>query len=419
MALERIVFGSAAPEPEAPRGPPPRQPAWVDPDDLVELLAPGVRDPPAPDPGAAQGAADRLARYARAVGPVDTSWADLAAAPAATVDAGAIFSDSQAQVPPRALAIARVSDLLRPQAARAGVLCIAFHPARREAAVLDGRNTVHVVAVTGKVNRVQYSVPFAERKHSVCACWSTDGDRLFIGGQGGLFQTVDARVRSAQVSHLLDESGTVTGIACSPGNGVLGMVVGSRVHFVDARNLQLLRTIATSDELCCGAFTEDGAWFIAVGQVGRGLVFDCETFNPIVRFQDQGMQTIHAIDVSHGLVAFGTEAGVLEVFELGSLREQYPKPLFSKLNLTTLIDTVKFNPTGEVIAFGSSGKKDSMRVLHVRTKSVYANWPTQNTPISYLRSAAFDSTGQFLALGNDKGVVTLWELAFYSGSTTK
>jgi WD40 repeat protein len=130
------------------------------------------------------------------------------------------------------------------------------------------------------------------------------------------------------------------------------------------------------------------------------------------------MQTIQAMDASHGLVAFGTESGALEVFDLSALREKYPRPLFTKLNLTTIVDTVKFNHTGELIAFGSSGKKDAFRVLHVRSKSVFSNWPTQNTPISFLRAAEFGSTTQFLALGNDKGTVTLWELAFDGGSAT-
>jgi hypothetical protein len=114
------------------------------------------------------------------------------------------------------------------------------------------------------------------------------------------------------------------------------------------------------------------------------------------------MQTIQAIDASHGLVAFGTESGVLEVFDLSAVRENYPPPLFTKLNLTTIVETVRFNHTGELIAFGSSGKKDAFRVLHVRSKSVFWNWPTQNSPISFLRTAAFDST--FYRLGTTKAL---------------
>jgi hypothetical protein len=58
------------------------------------------------------------------------------------------------------------------------------------------------------------------------------------------------------------------------------------------------------------------------------------------------------------------------------------------------------------------------RVHHVCSKSLFSNWPTQNTPVSFLRAAVFDSTSQFLALGNDKGTITLWELAFYRGPAT-
>jgi U3 small nucleolar RNA-associated protein 18 len=418
MTLEQIVFGPTHFETEeAERPRPSKPPAWVDPDDLADSISPTL--PAGVTPTELENAAARLAaRYAETVEVIDTSWADMEGENV-TVDATDIFSEDSSLIPPNSLAISRVSDLLKRQAGVGGIRAVVFHPSKMEAAVLDGRNVVHVVSVTGKVNRVQYSIPFVERKRSVCACWSADGSRIFVGGQYGAFQTIDQRLRTAQVSRLVDESGTITCIACSPNNAVLAMVVEMKVHFVDTKNLQLLRTIRTSDELQCGCFTEDGGLFVTGGKVGRGVVFDCETFSPINRFQEQGMQVIQAIDISHGLVAFGMDAGVLELFELAELREKYPKPLVTKLNLTTIVDTVKFNHTGELVAFGSSGKSGALRILHVRTKSVFSNWPTQYAPISYLRSAAFDSTSQFLAIGSGSGAVTLWELAFYRGSVNK
>jgi hypothetical protein len=140
---------------------------------------------------------------------------------------------------------------MKPQQTRAGVLSVIFHPSKCEAAVLGGKNNLHMISVTGKVNRVQYLIPFVGRKHSLSASWSDDGDRLFIGARNGIFETIDRRLQSAQVSHLLDERGTITCIACSPNNDILAMVVGMRVHFVSAVNLQLLRTVGTSDELQC------------------------------------------------------------------------------------------------------------------------------------------------------------------------
>jgi U3 small nucleolar RNA-associated protein 18 len=185
---------------------------------------------------------------------------------------------------------------------------------------------------------------------------------------------------------------------------------------LDAQNHQLLKTVPTSDDLKCGTFSDDGNFFIAAGQNGRGLIFDTETFRAVSRFQEQEMQTITSISMCRDRVAIGTDAGVLHVFDFGSLKTASPRPLFSKLNLTTVIDTVQFNPTGELLLFGSSGKKDALRICHVAARKVFSNWPTQRTPISYLRTASFDGSGQFLALGNEKGVVTLWELGFYGVS---
>ena len=192
------------------------------------------------------------------------------------------------------------------------------------------------------------------------------------------------------------------------------MIAGKTVHFLKASNKDLLRSVETSDELKCGAFTDDSCFFVAAGKEGRGLVFECNNFSAINRFQEPEMQYIHSISISRNRVAIGTDAGVLHIFDFNSLKQPIPKAIFSKMNLLTKVDSVKFNPTGELIVFASSGNKDSLRVLHLASQKVFSNWPTQRTPLSYVRDIAFDKTSQYLAIGNDKGLVTLWELGFYT-----
>jgi hypothetical protein len=107
---------------------------------------------------------------------------------------------------------------------------------------------------------------------------------------------------------------------------------------------------------------------MAAGANGRGLLFESDTMNAVNRFQDQDMQPIRSIAASRGLIAMGTDGGVLELFDIAALRQKTARPLFSNMNLTTAITTVAFNPTQELLLFGSSGKKDAMRVLHVASK---------------------------------------------------
>jgi U3 small nucleolar RNA-associated protein 18 len=420
MSLEQIVFGSKHFELTEPDGPAPkRTAAWVDPDDISAIIAPDISElPPGMTKAELKRATDQLiAKYHASVENIDVSWAETSDRPI-TADASDIFSASTKQIPSTSLVIARTSDLYKPKQNQSAILSISFHPGESTAAVLDRSSHLHIISVTGKVNRVQYTIPFAERKQAHCMTYSADGARIFVAGQDGIFQTIDCLSQTAQVSRVLNERGGISSVSCSPNNELLTMISGPRVHFLDASNRQLLKTVTTSDELKCGAFSDEGNFFIAAGLNGRGLVFDCESLAAISRFQEQEMQAIYSIAISRDRVAIGTDPGVLHIFDLPALRTPAPRPLFSKLNLTTVVDTVQFNPTGELLVFGSSGKKDSMRVLHVAGQKVFSNWPTQNTPISYLRTATFDGTGQYLALGNEKGVATLWELGFYRNVQT-
>lgn len=411
-SLEKLVFGTSkfeAPE-EEKAAPERKKAAWVDPDDLVDSISPSAL-PSGTSPEDAQAAVDRLSkRFEASVENIDTSWAETKGPK--VVDATDIFETSKSRIPDDNFVICRVADMLRPKS-KCGVFGLAFSPVTNEASVLDEREGVHVISVTAKKSHALPVIPFEQRKRGFCLCYTADGEFIYVAGQDGTYEAIDCRTKSTHINHILGERARIVDVKCSPTNKHLAMIAVNKIHFIDAFNRQLLRTVSTSLNLNCGQFTDDGTFYIAAGKEGRGIVIDCETLRAVNTFQEPEMQEIHSISVCNGKVAMGTDAGVLHVFDFVALKTPHPKPLFSKLNLTTRVDTVCFNPTGELIAFGSSGKKDALRVLHVASQRVFSTWPTQNTPISYLRSAAFDRTSQFLAIGNDKGVVTLWELGFY------
>jgi U3 small nucleolar RNA-associated protein 18 len=419
MSLESIVFGGKRFETDAEptkKAPEEKRAAWIDPDDLRDLIPRPLVPEARPEMTAdnIKTAASRLTeRYTEIMENIDVSWANESSRSIKVADASDIFSKDFKWIPSDHLAVSRISDLFKPKAAKSGVLAVAFNPKQSEASVLDAKGCVHVISVTGKVNRVQFSMPFVDRKRAYCLCYAADGLDIFVGGQDGTFQTINSLVQTAQVSKLLSEKSDIRVISASPLNNILVMLTQNRVHFVNRKSCQILKSIPTSDDIKCGSFTDDGLFYVAAGKAGRGLIFETDTYSAINRFQEPEMQFIHSLTISRNLAAIGTEAGVVHIFEFSSLKTQNPTPLFSKLNLTTLIDTLQFNHTGELLVFGSSGKKDAMRVMHVASKKVFSNWPTQNTPISFLRGAAFEGSSKWLALGNDKGICTLWELPFY------
>ena len=398
MSLESIVFGTkhftTAEEPQKVSSPKSKAPVWVDPDDLAPLEG------------------SNHERFQQSVQNADVSWAAAPAeAKAETVDASDLFSENTGKIPSDKLLIVRVADLFAPKVRGAKVVNVEFNSEEDLAAILDSKGTVHVVSVNGKDNKVQDSISFVKQPQRYCMCYSADGESIFVAGQNRSLHCIDYKTRNtfSTVINFNNKNERVDfrKIYCSKNNRLIVLLSGQRVFFVDATHRVLEKFISTSDEMLCGTFSDDCEYFIAAGKNGKGLIFDCETYTAVSAFQDKEFQTIHSINFSHGRVAMGTEAGVLHLYDFQNLKSKYPEPLFTKLNLSTRVDTVKFNPTGELVAFASSLKRNSLRILHFSSQKVFPNWPTQNTPLGTVSDVSFDATSQYITIANQEGKCTL------------
>lgn len=110
---------------------------------------------------------------------------------------------------------------------------------------------------------------------------------------------------------------------------------------------------------------------------------------------------------SHSFTAVGTESGVLNLYSAGL---HFDKAL---LNLTTSVDSIAVQP--HLLAYASSWTKDALRIVRRDHRTVYANWPTSNSPLHYVHSLAFSkpvnlATHSYLAIGNDRGRVLLYKV---------
>lgn len=68
----------------------------------------------------------------------------------------------------------------------------------------------------------------------------------------------------------------------------------------------------------------------------------------------------------------------------------------------------------QILAMASRWKKDSLRLVHTATMTVFSNWPSTRTPINFVHSMAFSPRGGFLAIGNAQGKALLYRLNHYT-----
>lgn len=128
-------------------------------------------------------------------------------------------------------------------------------------------------------------------------------------------------------------------------------------------------------------------------------------------------------------LACGTSSGTVDLFSTlsttppqkatstnstSSKQEQQPtSPQLTKTfdQLHTNMSSIAFHESGEIMAFASKFERDALRVAHVKSKTVFSNWPGAKTPLRYIHSLAFSKN--MLAVGNDKGKVLLYNLEHY------
>ncbi|KAL5332595.1 WD40-repeat-containing domain protein [Aspergillus crustosus] len=129
-------------------------------------------------------------------------------------------------------------------------------------------------------------------------------------------------------------------------------------------------------------------------------------------------------------VAIGSNSGIVNIYDRSAWAKSYaslvrpsdndtdistaiprnPEPVRTLDQLVTSINHIEFAPDGQFLAMASETKKDALRLVHLPTCTVYRNWPTQSTPLGRITSVAISPNSEYLAVGNDRGRIRLWQI---------
>ncbi|CAI7857925.1 unnamed protein product [Closterium sp. NIES-53] len=176
---------------------------------------------------------------------------------------------------------------------------------------------------------------------------------------------------------------------------------------------------------------------LATGSDGEVYHFDLRMMRCIHRRADDGCVKGTAIAASPDgrHFAAGSDSGVVNLYDrpaflrsgpygsissaeaavgTGGLSRDSEKPLQRAfMNLTTEIDALSFNHDGRILALSSREQRDSLRLVHVPSRSVFFNWPTERTALQFVHAVEFSPHSGYLAVGNRRGKVLLFRLRHY------
>jgi U3 small nucleolar RNA-associated protein 18 len=175
---------------------------------------------------------------------------------------------------------------------------------------------------------------------------------------------------------------------------------------------------------CCAVLCR-----IASGGDGVVYTWDLRSQRCLHQQRDEGVVSCTSLALSPdgSYLATGDSMGVVNLYSrpagllaplgavgLGSgVQPATPSPLKTMMNLTTAVDSLSFSHDSQVLLMGSRLKRESLRLVHMPSLSVFANWPTTKSPLHYVHCAAFSPHSGFLGIGNAKGRVLLYRVHHY------
>lgn len=184
---------------------------------------------------------------------------------------------------------------------------------------------------------------------------------------------------------------------------------------------------------------DDSDTLMTTGVHGDVYIWSLRQRKCLHKFTDHATVKGTCISSRSGWTATGNDSGCVNLYNTQSLLSQLEAPVKSAqpvsllsqlrrtsaqalqptkciMNLTTQIDALTINHSGELLCMSSRFDSDALKLVHLPTQTVFANFPTQQTPLHYVSSHAFSPHSAWLTIGNDRGRVLLYRLQHYQQS---
>lgn len=250
------------------------------------------------------------------------------------------------------------------------------------------------------------------------ASFLPDGSAVIVSGRRKFFYSFDL------VKAKVDKIGPLTGreeksleaFEVSPDSKTIAFLGNEGyILLVSSKSKELIGTLKMNGTVRSIAFTNDGHQLLSSGGDGQIYHWDLRTRACFHKGVDEGCinGTSLCTSPSGNLFAAGSDCGIVNIYNRDDYLGGKRKPTKTIENLTTKVDFMKFNHDAQILAICSSMKKNSLKLVHIPSFTVFSNWPPSNRSLHYPRCLDFSPHGGFMAMGNAGGKVLLYKLHHY------
>lgn len=329
-------------------------------------------------------------------------------------------------LPPSDLDIQRLADVTKQMTSKAVVQSVDFHPT--QPLVLSGGfdKTLRIYQIDGKNNPVASSL-YIENCPFRTALFHPDGKRVIAGGRRRYLFIWDLETGSVEkVSRLYGNYHTQNSFekfVLSPCGKYIALIGDQGwMNLLSAESGQWLAGAKVEGKLVDLTWVEPTVVTL-VNSRGEVWNWDSESRHFVSRWRDPSLVGVTALAQGNNWIALGMENGIVSVYD-----KRNPKKTGFKVsdsepevweatgvveNLVTSISSMKFSPDEQMLVISSKLKRDSLRIVHLPSLTVFKNWPTSSTPLGHVSCVAWSPQTQMLIAGNEGGHIRLWSLNHY------
>eukprot|EP00871_Galdieria_phlegrea_P003509 jgi/Galph1/4159/GphlegSOOS_G2845.1 len=309
---------------------------------------------------------------------------------------------------PGRINLQRLGDANQKDPCQCTVFATEFHPGGRLLLVGGLDKRLRIFSVDGVVNPKVESI-FYDKLPIRSAHFTTNGRRVLSAGRrrflyefdlvsGQSYQLLPFEAHSERSFEKFQVSWNGHQLAFLGDNG--------KIIVLDNKTKEEIMTLHASPSLHDVTFSPDGNHLLSCGENGMIHYFDLRMGGCIHKWMDTGASSLYCIQYSplgDGF-AVGNGDGILHLYQTSAT--DMPSLVKSFYHLTTPILDVCFHPDNQLLGFTSSILKNKVRLVHIPSRTIYANWPR---PSHHLyRVQCMDMNEQYIALGNDHGRVALY-----------
>lgn len=302
------------------------------------------------------------------------------------------------------------------KSAKQSITCLQFHPTASVALVGSHLGEMSLVSIGGDVNNQLHSFKLSKFRPST-AMFTPDGSEAYIASKSDhkyyVYNLLKAEAKLVSLPHAVRRPHV---FVMSPNGKYLAAADSfDEVFIISTASKELLRSLKHNNDIQDVAFSHDSAKLYSYCKGGEVCIWNLTTYRVIKKFYDHGCVTASCLAVSPcgRLLATGSGEGIVNIYETNNLESTDPLPIKTVENLNTKITHMSFNSATEILAISSSFYPNAVKLVHIPSYHVFANYPQQGLNLGQVERVSFSPNSGYMAAGNNRACAFLYRLKHY------